>query len=353
MTTLPPRSSPSPFPLPRVWAAPMAGGPTTPELVAAVGAGGGLGFLAAGYLSAEAVAEQIGQLLARSSAPYGINLFLPSSQRGDPTALAAYAERLTPLAATLGVTPGAPRWEDDAIAAKLDVVCAQRPAVVSFTFAAPSPEVVTRVNEATGALVAATVTTPEEARAAAAAGVGALVVQGIEAGGHRGVFADDPDRPEGGDAYPLLDLLRAVRAADLGLPLVATGGLMDGAGIRQVLDAGAAAAQLGTAFLCCPEAGTSAAHRRALQTRAFDGTRMTRAFTGRPARGLDNALARDPFHAPAAYPEVHHLTRPLRAAAAAAGDLQAAHFWAGTGWHAVREEPARALTTRLLRDVGM
>ncbi|MBJ7332368.1 MAG: nitronate monooxygenase, partial [Solirubrobacteraceae bacterium] len=329
-------------PLPRLWAAPMAGGPSTPALAAAVGDAGGLGFLAAGYLSAEAFATEIAQLLAITDAPYGVNLFLPSERRGEPAALAAYADALRPLAARLGVEPGAPRWDDDDLAAKLDVVCAHRPAVVSFTFAAPPADVVARVRTATGAVVAATVTSPDEADQAVANGADALVVQGFEAGGHRGVFRDDPARPEGGDALPLLDLLTRVRARHPGIALVATGGIVDAGDVRWALDTGAEAVQLGTAFLLCPEAGTNAAHRRAL--RELTATRITRAFTGRAARGLDNALARDPYGAPAAYPEVHHLTRPIRAAAAKAGDLETAHFWAGTGWERITDEPAGALT---------
>ena len=338
--------------LPPVWVAPMAGGPSTPELVAAAGAAGALGFMPGGYLTAAAFATQLHALESRSSAPFGVNLFLPSVRRGAPAELAAYGERLAPLAAGLDMELGEPSWDDDAIGEKLDVVCAHRPAVVSFTFAAPSVDTVTRVRDETGAVVAATVTTPHEAGLAAAAGVDALVVQGTEAGGHRGVFEDDASHPEGGDAFPLLELLAAVRA-QTDLPLVATGGLMSGADVRRALDAGAAAAQLGTAFLCCPEAGTSVAHRRALLDRVFGGTRVTRAFTGRPARGLDNALSRDPFSAPAAYPEVHHLTRPLRAAAAAAGDLDHVNLWAGTGWPAVLARPAGELVEDLFREAGL
>jgi nitronate monooxygenase len=332
----------------------MAGGPSTPELVAAVGAAGGLGFLAAGYLTPEAFAAQLDELHRRSSAAYGLNLFLPSPRRGDPAALAAYGERLRPLAARFGAPLGEPRWDDDAIAAKLDVVCGATPApaVVSFTFAAPTSSQVERVRAATGAVVAATVTTRDEAREAVGAGVDALVLQGSEAGGHRGVFRDDAAQPAGGEEVGVDALLAAVRDARLGVGLVAAGGLMDGEAIGRVMDAGAIAAQLGTAFLCCPEAGTSAAHRAALLGGTFPGTRITRAFTGRPARGLDNALARDPWHAPAAYPEVHHLTRPLRAAAAAAGDLETPHFWAGTGWSQVQARPAGDIVRGLQADLA-
>lgn len=324
----------------------MAGGPTTPELVAAVGDAGGLGLLAAGYLTAEAFAAQVDHLATLSGAPFGVNLFLPSPRRGDPAELAAYAERLRPLAARFGVEPGAPRWDDDDLAAKLDVVCARRPAVVTFTFAAPDPSVVTRVRDATGAVIGATVTSAAEAHLALEAGADLLIAQGVEAGGHRGTF-DDTDAP----GPPLLELLARVRASAPGVPLVATGGLADADDIRRAVAGGADAAQLGTAFLLTPEAGTNPAHRAALRDPSLDGTRLTRAFTGRTARGLDNTLARDPYGAPRAYPEVHHLTRPLRAAAAAAGDLETPHFWAGTRHAAITDEPAGALVARLLPAV--
>lgn len=339
--------------LPPVWVAPMAGGPTTPDLVVAAGAAGGLGLLAAGYLTPEALEAQLEEVERRSSAPYGVNLFLPSPRRGEPEALAAYGERLRPLADGLGVALGEPRWDDDGLEAKLDVVCGRRPAVVSFTFAAPAAATVERVRAATGALVVATVTTPDEADRAVAAGADALALQGEEAGGHRGVFDDDPTRPAGGEALGVDVLLRAVRTAHPDVPLVAAGGLMSGADVRRVLDAGAIAAQLGTAFLRCDEAGTNAAHRRALAERTFPATTITRAFTGRPARALANALARDPHHAPAAYPEVHHLTRPLRAAAARAEALDTAHFWAGTGWRQARAEPVAATLARLHAGAGL
>ncbi len=325
----------------------MAGGPTTPELVAAVGDAGGLGLLAAGYLTAAAFAAQLDELAALSGAPFGVNLFLPSPRRGDPAALAAYAERLRPLAARFGTEPGAPRWDDDDLEAKLDVICARRPAVVTFTFAAPETAMVTRVREATGAVVGATVTSAGEARAAWDAGADLLVAQGVEAGGHRGTF-DDDDTP----GLPLLELLALVRQEVPDAPLVATGGLVDTHDIRHAMAAGADAVQLGTAFLLTPEAGTNPAHRAALRDPHLDRTRLTRAFTGRTARGLDNAMARDPYGAPAAYPEVHHLTRPLRAAAAAVGDLETPHFWAGTRHAAITDESAGALVARLLPAVG-
>lgn len=334
-----------------VWAAPMAGGPSSPALIAAVGAAGGLGLVPGGYLSAAAFAERLVAVGAATDAPWGVNLFLPGPPTATPDAVAAHAEALRPWAAARGVELGEPRWEDDAIDAKVEIVLAHRPAAVTFAFGCPAPELVGRLRERTGAVVLATVTTPDEAAEATAAGVDGLVVQGSEAGGHRGSFADDPSQPGGGELVPLLPLLAGVRRVSP-LPLVAAGGLMTGADVAGVLGAGATAAQLGTAFLCTPEAGTSQTHRRALLERRYAGTTVTRGFTGRPARGLANPLALAFPDAPAAYPEVHHLTRPLRAAAAAQGDPDAVHLWAGEGWRAVTEEAAGELVARIAREAG-
>lgn len=331
-----------------VVAAPMAGGPSTPALVAAVGDAGGLGFLAGGYLTADAFDEQ---LAASSGRPLAANLFLPADPDPDPdgraAAVAAYAEDLRGEAERRGVALGEPRTDDDAVDAKIAVLARHRPAVVSVTFALPSPARFAALRD-TGAALMATVTSVEEARAAAAQGFDALWVQGAEAGGHRGVHHDTGGDPEAG-AAPLARLLPAVRAAT-DLPLIAAGGITDGAGVARVLAEGAVAAGLGTAFLRCPEAGTSDTHRAALLDWSRD-TVVTRAFTGRPARALANAFSdAHSAAAPAAYPELHHLTRPLRAAASAAGDPDGLHLWAGTGRRAVTDEPAAELVARLERE---
>jgi len=329
-----------------VIAAPMGGGASTPRLAAAASGTGGLGFLAAGYLPAERVDEQIGQLRELTGEPFGVNIFVPGPP-GDQAAVARYAERLRPVADRLGVQLGDPRHDDDDWVAKLDVVRDRRVPVVSFTFGCPDAAIVAELHGA-GAEVCVTVTSAGEARIAVAAGVDALVVQGMEAGAHRGTFVDDPASPDGGELVGLLPLLGQVRDA-VELPLIATGGLMTGADVAAVLAAGAVAAQLGTAFLCCPESGAPAAHKRALLDRVYPSTAVTRAFSGRPARGLTNRFLLDhSVHAPAAYPEVHHLTRPLRAA----GDPEVMSLWAGQGFAAVRELPAADLVATLVSELA-
>lgn len=350
MTALP--FAPGRAPRLPIWAAPLAGGPSTPALVAAVGEAGGLGMVPGGYLTPDAFADALRAVERATTAPYGVNLFLPGPPTADPDGVAAHVRALQPWAARYGVALGEPRWEDDAIEEKLARLADHRPAAISFTFGLPDPGTVTRLREVTGALLVATVTTPDEAVAATACGVDALLLQGAEAGGHRGVLVDDRAHPGGGELIGIDDLLARTRPRTP-LPLLAAGGLMSGADVRRVLDAGAAGAALGTAFLCTPEAGTSPAHRRALLDRRYAQTTITRGFTGRPARGLANPLALAFPDAPSGYPEIHHVTRPLRAAAAAAGDPDAVHLWAGTNWAAVTQEPAGELVARLAREAGL
>jgi nitronate monooxygenase len=320
--------------------APMAGGPSTPELAAAVNAAGGFGYVAGGYLTPEAFAAALDRTRALTSEPVGVNLFVPSDPAATDAALVErYAGTLAAEARRLGVELGEPRWDDDAYRAKLDVAVAAAVHTVSFTFGAPSGTDVDRLHRA-GIRVAVTVTSAEEAGVAADIGADLLVVQGEEAGGHQGTFsADEPNRTG------LLDALREIDP--VGLPMVGAGGITSADDAGTALDAGAVAVQVGTAFLCTPESGTSTPYRRALLDRMYGDTVVTRAFSGRWARGLRNRFALEHDDAPAAYPQIHHLTRPLRAAATAADDPDVPNLWAGTGWQGVRAEPAASVVTRL------
>jgi len=313
--------------------APMGGGPSTPELVAAVSGAGGLGFLAAGYKRAEDLAAEIAATRELTDR-FGVNLFVPGPP-AHPERFSGYVEGLKESASEAGE----PRWSDDEWEAKLELLRREPVAVVSFTFGCPSAEVVENVR-ATGAEAWLTVTTPEEARQAAAAGADALVAQGHEAGAHQGTFDDEG----AGEAFGLLALLQLVRV-ESDLPLVATGGIATGAGLAAVLAAGARAAQIGTAFLLCPEAGTSEAYRRAI--REGGPTELTRAFTGRRARGIANRFLREHRDAPSAYPEIHYATAPIRAAARERGDSEELNLWAGQAHALAREEPAADVVARL------
>ena len=320
---------------PTIVLAPLAGGPSTPELAAAVSNAGGLGFLAAGYLTPDAFAEQLRGTRELTSEQIGVNVFVLDDGPVDDEAVASYIRELQADARQRGVELGAPRFDDDWLNEKLDVIVRADVQVVSTTFGCLPAETVKRLQES-GTKVWATVTAPHEARQARDAGVDALVVQGSEAGGHRGAWRDD------GEPTPLLELLTAI---DVGLPLVATGGIVDREGVSAALGAGAEAVQVGTAFLLCPEAGTSAAHRRALGGRA--STAFTRAFTGRTARGIVNRFMTEHPGAPSAYPQIHHVTAPLRAAARAAGDADGINLWAGTNYTRVESLPAAEIVAKL------
>lgn len=332
-----------------VVAAPMAGGTTTPELVCGVVEAGATAFLAAGYRTAAELGALMDRVRSRTRRPFGVNVFVPGPDDADDAALTRYAGLLSGLAARLGAAPGEPRWDDDDYHAKLDRLAAEPVAMVSFTFGCPAPGDIDRLHAA-GTAVLVTVNTVEEAVLAHGAGVDALIVQGAEAGGHRGGFAEDGGSPAGAGATPLRELLPQVRAA-VPLPLIAAGGMMSGLDVAAAVAAGAVAAQLGTAFLDCPEAGTAVTVRRALRDSAYPTTAFTRAFTGRSARGLMNAfMRRYGDAAPACYPHVHHLTRPLRIAAADLGDTEAVPLWAGTGWQRLRPLPAARLIDLLAEE---
>ena len=326
--------------------APMAGGPSTPALAAAVSNAGGLGFVAAGYLTADRFAEVITAARALTSAPIGVNLFVPQPSAATPDGLAHYRDLLSPLAEHYGAEIPEPHPDDDDWQAKLDVVADTAPEVASFTFGCPAPEVLAGLRDR-GVLTAVTVTNLDEAGVAVAAGADALVVQGPEAGGHRGTF--DPVAAPGEE--PLNALLAAVVAAH-NLPVIAAGGLSDAADVRRVLDAGAVAAQAGTAFLLAEEAGTNAAYRGALSDANFSRTVVTRAFSGRYARGLANRFTeRYDDVAPLGYPEVNQMTGPLRRAAVAAGDPHGTNLWAGTSWRNIKAGKAADIVVDLARGV--
>jgi nitronate monooxygenase len=346
-----------------VVAAPMAGGPSTPDLVAAVGEAGGFGFLAGGYLTTEQLAAQVAGVWDLSSSPFGVNLFVPDTANryavgsGGLTgadraaAVAAYRESLVADAADLGVEPGEPRPGDtDDWERKLDLVVRERVAAVSFTFGLPSAAVLGELRRA-GIESVVTVTDVDEACAALEAGVDGLCVQGVEAGGHRGTL-DPTAVPDDSDLAALVERVRQV-AGDQGradVVIVAAGGITTRHRADAVRAAGADAVQVGTALLLTPEAGTGLAYRRAVADADYGSTRVTRAFSGRLGRCLEtDFVRRHDGEAPAAYPEVHHVTVPLRRASARAERPDLIALWAGTGWRSARAVPAATVVAGLSR----
>lgn len=297
-------------------------------------------MLAGALVDVEKLAAQVGAL---RDVVFGVNLFLPD----DPTGadVAAYADRITPWFDKYAVAPGELARRDDYYPEKFRWLVDNPVPLVSSTFGTFSAAEVEALH-AVGTEVWCTVTSAVEAVEAETNGVDALVVQGPEAGGHRGSF--DGSAPEA----PLEEVLAAVRAVSA-LPRIAAGGLMDGLDVAPLLASGAAhAAQFGTAFLNTTEAGTRQVHRDQLTATA--DTAVTRAFSGRPARGIVNEFMRDNSEAaPLAYPDLHYLTAPMRAEAGAAGDPSALSMWAGTGHLRAREASAPELMAEWARQLGL
>jgi len=318
--------------------APLAGGPSTPELAVAVSDAGGLGFLAAGYLSAAELGDRRRRVAELTSRPFGVNLFVPGPA-GDAAGLRQYAAEIEFDVSGAGAPLGEPRHDDDDWVAKIGYLMDAPAHVVSFTFGIPAEDVIGGLR-ARGTEVWVTVTSPDEAQRAAAAGADLLVVQGFEAGGHRGGTSDAPEEAAG-----LIALLQLITAR-VTTPVVAAGGIATGAAIAAVLCLGARAAALGTAFLDSPEAATPQVHRSALHDDA--PTRLTRAFSGRTARGIENQFLRTHSEsAPSAYPEVHHLTSPMRKAARQAGLADYVNLWAGQAYPLTETVPAADLVRAL------
>lgn len=343
---MPPAASPLDSPLPLV-AAPMAGGASTVRLAAAVAAAGAFPFLAAGYKTPAAMAGEIAELRARG-VPFGVNLFAPHPVPIGEVPFREYARELQSEADVYGLDLSqAPLVEDDDWwPDKLDLLMSDPVPVVSVTFGLPTRAEVAGLQRR-GSRVLVTVTTVDEARAAAGIGPDALVAQGLDAGGHRGSF--DPHRPVTG--MPALELTRAVLAMT-DLPVIATGGVDGGQAVSALVRAGAAGVAIGTLLLRTPESGASATHKDALADPAFSSTVLTRAFTGRPARGLRNRFVeRHEAAAPLGYPAIHHLTRGLRQAAAAAGDPHRLHLWAGSGYRSAATGPAGSVIEELARGL--
>jgi NAD(P)H-dependent flavin oxidoreductase YrpB (nitropropane dioxygenase family) len=312
----------------------MAGGPSTPALVTATSAVGAFGQLAAGYRTPDALAADVAAVRQAGVTAFGVNLFVPNPV---PISDAEYDRYRAALGSDVPK-----REDDDAWRDKVALLLDDPVPVVSFTFGLPEAEVA-RAFRQRGTITVQSVTDPSEALAAEERGVDVLLVQGSAAGGHSAVL--DPSRAI--EDRPLPDLVRAVRAVTA-LPLIAAGGIAGPGDVRVAQEAGASAVAVGTYVLRTDEAGTSRTHRDALADPAFDETAITRAFTGRPARALVNDFVRSHEDAPLGYPALHHLTRPMRTAAAAAGDPQRLHLWAGRGWRTAPTGPVGVALEALL-----
>jgi nitronate monooxygenase len=329
--------------------APMAGGPSTPELVAAVSNAGGLGSLGSAYSTPEQIASDITKVRTLTDRPFNVNLFAggyaPESQIDAAPMLALLGEIHEALHLP---PPKLPPWPANPFETQLEPVLEARPAVFSFTLGIPEPQAMARL-KAAGIAIFGTATTVQEGKMLQASGVTAIVAQGAEAGSHRGTFAG----PFESAMIPTLELVRSLRAS-VSTPIIASGGLMDGRDIAQAFARGAIAAQLGTAFLTCPEAGTPEAYRRAILAARTDTTVITRAFSGRPARGLLNTFiskleGQEEIILP--FPLQNALTRPMRTAAAQLGESGYLSLFVGQGVTRARALPAAELVQRLAAEM--
>jgi nitronate monooxygenase len=329
-------------------AAPMAGGPSTSALVRAVADAGALGFLAAGYKSPQAVADEIAAVRS-ARVPFGVNVFVPNPISVDAEDFRRYARLIQPEGDIYGLDLASsdPIENDDQWNDKIALLIDDPVPVVSFTFAVPGKGVVASLRNA-GTVVLQTVTSPDEARLAAEARPDMLVVQASAAGAHSGTFTPLKLPP----VIPIRQLLSAVRQA-VDLPLVAAGGISTSSDVKEVLSAGASSAMLGTAFVRCEESGASGVYKDTLRDAAGrTETLVTRAFTGRPARAIRNRFVElYDGEAPSGYPALHYLTSPLRKAAAAAGDPDRLNLWAGTGYHLALDQPAAQVVGRLAAEL--
>jgi nitronate monooxygenase len=325
---------------------PLGGGPSTPELVAAVSNAGGLGSLGAAYLTPDQITDAIRRIRSLTSRPFHVNLFAGGWSTSPNFDAAPMLELLNEVHEKLGIPlPTAPKPMPDPFPAQLEAVLDAGPPIFSFTFGIPDRDAIARL-KSRGIFIAGTATTVEEARCLDQAGVDAVVAQGAEAAAHRGTFLGSFESC----MVPTLDLVRAI-ASVVNLPVIATGGLMDARDVVAALNAGASAASLGTAFLACPESGASDAYKRAILAAKQDTTVVTRAFSGRPARGLKNAFianldGRENVILP--YPLQNSLTRPMRTAAAQQGIPDYLSLWAGQGVARAVSMPAGDLVARLL-----
>jgi nitronate monooxygenase len=332
--------------------APMAG-VSTPQLAAAVSNAGGLGSLGIGASTADQARQMIEEARSLTRRPFNVNVFCHLPAQRDAEREAAWLRYLAPLFAEAGSEPPAALneiystfIEDDSV---LELLIDLRPAVVSFHFGLPSADRIRALREA-GIVTLASATSLREAALIEQAGVDAIVAQGIEAGGHRGVF--DPEAVDERLSTAVLVRLLVERTK---LPLIAAGGIMDGQGIRAALDLGAAAAQLGTAFVLCPESAANANYRTNLKGERAATTRLTSVLSGRPARGMVNrliAFGEAPGSPPPApYPVAYDAAKQLNAAAAKLGNNEFAAHWAGQGAPLARELPAAQLVQTLVAEL--
>ena len=328
--------------------APMAGSGGTPELVAAVSNAGGLGSWGGAYSTPQQILDAAKQIRALTAKPFALNLFAggyDSPRQVDAAPMLALVSRVH---AALGLAPPVlPPQPQNPFDDQLAAVIEARPALFSFTFGIPSASALARLRQA-GIRTAGTATTIEEGSKLEAAGVDSIVAQGEEAGAHRGSFLRSFEQ----SMVPMRELTRGLIKA-VSIPVIASGGIMDGRDIAEILAAGAVAAQLGTAFLLCPECGAPAPYKQALMAVQGDPTVITKVFSGRPARGLQNKFIAMADGVPVLpFRQQNDLTRPMRNEAGKQGNADYISLWAGRGAARARQMPAAELVRVLVTEIG-
>lgn len=338
-----------------IFQAPMAG-VSTPQLAAAVIEAGGLGSVAVGHLDAEQARRAIEEVRRLTVGPFNVNVFCHRPADRDPLKEQKWLSELTPIFNQLQSSAPAELREiysSYVVDRRMQsVLLDTRPAVVSFHFGLPEVRHI-RALQANGSFIVATATSSDEARVAEEAGVDAIVAQGMEAGGHRGMF--DPHTVD--EELPTLELTSRI-ADNTELPVIAAGGVMDAADVVAAIEAGASAVQVGTAFLLCPEVSIDPGYRSVILEAADRGTTITRAISGRPARSIANEFTRfgesiaSPEEIPS-YPVAYDAGKALKVAAAAAGNHEFGAHWAGVGVTKCEPIPAAQVVSRLLARMSL
>lgn len=321
--------------------APMAGGISTVNLALAVSQNGGLGFLAAGYKTPDEIEQEIIKC-SESSLPFGVNIFVPQNDEIDQS-VHLYKECLEK---DYSIPLSIPEADDDYWNEKLQLILKYKVPYVSFTFGCPSKEIIEQIKNG-GSYIIVTVTNVEEAKIAESHGADAVCLQGYEAGGHRATFQNVDESSK----ISLFELIPALRK-EIQLPIIAAGGIINGKDIRHALHAGANAVQLGSAFLCTEESGANPVYKQALLSDEFSETTLTRAFSGRLARGLKNDfISKYDSLAPANYPSVNSLTKPIRAKALKEQNPQDMSLWASTRWKEIKQGTVQEIFKLLIKDL--
>ncbi|OCT11327.1 nitronate monooxygenase [Paenibacillus pectinilyticus] len=334
-----------------IFQAPMAGGPTTPDLVAAVSNAGGLGNVGAGYLTPDQLRSTIHEIKQRTDQPFGVNLFVGEQPVESEEAIAQMASYLDTYRYKLGLTPNPSILKySESFEEQMQVILEEKIAVCSFTFGIPPQDMIQAMKQR-GIVVIGTATTVEEAIQVEASGLDAIVAQGSEAGGHRGTFLNN-----GSDALIGTMALVPQMVDRVSIPVIASGGIMDGRGLVASLALGAAAVQMGTAFLASPESGAHTTYKQKILSAHEDSTAITIAYSGKPARGIRTTFMKDMQQYPGtipAYPIQHTMTKDIRQASAKANNPEYMSLWAGQGLRLANDHAAAAIVKQTIDQANM